>query len=461
MYPTLFKPQINLNKMPRPKKTKVDDHSSTAKSGEVLEPIKPKLNLASLKGALNAASSTAVDFKSAGELKNNYLPWPNMYLEYLTGTPGIPQNDVVELLGSPEMGKTSLLFTLFGYWAHTMGAYCLHINTETKTFETERIKRLVHPNPTIANEIVENNIFTINNIHFYEDIDSQLHSFCINLRREQNVPHHIPIVVAIDSLTNAAPTEMQEAISLDNVDDFLKAKKEKTSKRMAMDASWQAMWKTKLAHTLQELNFTLILVNGQSTNEFVIRGIGSNISEADNDTRKGGKAMKFLAGFRFTLTKPSSMNKIGAAPKIIEGNTHVGDSVFMKCLKTSHGVKGRAISYQIRFDKFDDTEDELQMGLDFDTSFCNFLVISKVLDISSHNKKFKSESLGLTPYMPPKEFCRKIMDDAEIRKKIGTIIGIPFYFDSITSNDGKEIIEDAGDSAYTSEESDYAQDDCE
>lgn len=362
-------------------------------------------------------------FKSAAEVDTPYLPVPWPAFEWLIGSSGIPVNSVVEFLGPENVGKSTIIFSLFGeFIKHNIP--CYYMNTEPKMVKPKWMNRLVSENPAIAEKIVKA-IDISERVYTLDQMDEMMRAWVKIKRDVQGIPLNVPLVVAVDSMTKLLNPE--EAAALMNIDKksgkltITDSSLKDISKKPAVTAKWWAEWSRAAKSFLEQKNVTILLVSGTTQN--MNQGpsfIPPELLEKRNKTRIGGVAINQVAGIRVSLTGGMQ------TPAKNSAGERIGTTVTAYCQKNSFGGRDREMKYILRDKQFADTDTYTQAAMDMEETFCNIIAENGILGTTLKAKRYTCDELGIVK-AEAHTFYNAIMANEEVKNTICAKLNIDGY----------------------------------
>jgi hypothetical protein len=347
-----------------------------------------------------------------GSLASNtklVIPIPDFAFAYCMNSKNFLSGRMMCILGADGIGKTSLVFTFFG-WFMPFNMPCCHVETEGKPMAMDRIKRCLHTDRAIADQMFN----TISFLQSFEIMDAvdQIENWLMKIRDkkypESYVPDHIPAAIALDTFSKLmAPAE---AVGYHIYEESAEDKKTEKGKESAKDrnkekqkkiqdlgggsnfghAKMAHAWTRRLPSLLTKYNAFLIIVRHQNDKVEMAQsfhgGGGSfmppEIKEQWNRTSIGGRAFAQSAAYEILVTRDGKFETA-----VIHGETvKVSQPAKIMVTKTSYGPGGRSCHYMLNWVPRNDTDTYQEPTIDFSGSLPDILKQTGMLRIDIKNK---------------------------------------------------------------------------
>lgn len=390
--------------------SKVPKYMRASTAGSLLdEDLTPEI-------ALWRTTKHADGFKMMSEIYKDYLPLPHMTLQYLIRRIGFPVNAFYEFTGEENVGKSTLMMYLLGYWA-TYNIPSLYINTDPKIMDVSWATRIVHRDKKTAKRIVEKAIRVLDNAYTYDDMEDAITKWAKFQREDLGRPMNIPIVVVIDQISKLLNKKEAESLALDS----------KTQHTLISEGGNLPTTTAKYVHGFSRImrpymdtyNITILVVS--STNTAIDMKAGPSMfaaSAKNNTTRIGGRALPQSEALLITMTK-------GAQYK--EGETVVGRNINLRVQKNSYGANVmQDVGLIIRNERFTDTDDMQECPLDMDYTICDTISALKIWGTVQTKRRFTCDRLGLSSATASTMYA-KIVSDPALQAELGTLLNIHGY----------------------------------
>lgn len=381
------------------------------------------------------AKNRKVNMTSMGSFDQPKLPIPHMLLEYLFGSRWIRSQTIIELIGSPGMGKTTLSMIFMGYWMQASDVLSVYIETENKPLTNDRIKRALSTDKKLASRCLE--LLRFSQAFSHLSLFKQLDTFMRAIRgKEKNgnkvlIPTDIPVVGLVDTVSKVASNE--EAVGVDEGmvelmnDKLVRLKKDiGNSNPMSHGKAW-AQWAVQAAPKMRYNNITFFFISHQndhidmSSNKATVN---KEWAEMRNKTRRGARALNQSAAYQIIGIK---------SKEIVNKSTKetIGHLVRMRMDKNTYGPENRQIRIILKSDNAEknDTASTYDSPFMFDEGFCDMLEERGILGVKLDDKNnflYSSKSLGLT-MVPASEIYNAIISDASMRANVGAALRIEGY----------------------------------
>ena len=374
------------------------------------------------------------NFQTVAETRRQMLPLRNFFLQYVIDAYGLPQHNIVDIMGAPHVGKTGLLHLIMGDAMTTMGSPCYIQHSEGKPYARDWAIRFLDTDPTAAlhkaDFLLTEAVHSLT--HSIESLEAWVNSMrgrAVPGRKTVNVPLEIPLVVGIDTWTKLMnpSEEAGRYVYGENMEAEQKKKRNEIGEGSNMGhAKFAAGMGRTLPAFLEQNNVILILVRHVFDKVDMGAKKGSSMSaetsQMYNTTSTGGKTFEQSAAVQFILGRKGQA-KDGSGDLI-------GDIVRCRCSKNSYGEKGRIIEWILRNAKFRDTETYLQPAIDFDEGMGMWLATDKYLGVTVDSKRYSCKSLGVTA-VPANELAAAFHANPQIQFTLGKKLKMGGYIDYV------------------------------
>ena len=387
-----------------------------------------------------------VSFKTADTMRRRMLPLPHFVLQYGLDAWGLPQSGVVELIGWPSCGKTSLTFTLGAHIMLTRNAPFLYLSCEgeDKQMAPERILRCMSAKPQIAAELLQRihteRCVTLAQLQpkMHNWAKAQREGFGTKEDRVEGLPMDIPLIIAVDPFSRL----MSEAEAQGNVDwdDFSKEKSHEAGTGSNFGHSKFAnAWTRWLQSFCDRYNVLLICVH-QQTEKIDFGNAKKNNNEPDHSRKLrnpnyiGGKALEGLACVSIVV---AMMWEVPDAQKQI-----IGKMIAARVHKQAHGEGGRTIQWMLRtrHSERDIPGKYLDPALHFGVGMMQILKKEQLLSLrqGEADKLYSSKELELRG-LSADQMDTIIHSRPAVLEQLGKTLRISGYYDPIA-----EMLSDSG-----------------
>jgi RecA/RadA recombinase len=388
-----------------------------------------------------------VSFRTADTMRRRMSPLPHFVLQYGIDSYGLPQSGVVELIGWPSCGKTSLTLTIASHIMLTRNAPFLYMSCEgeDKQMATERMLRCMSAKPQIAAELLQRihieRCVTLSQLQpkMHNWAKAQREGFGSKEERVEGLPMDIPLVIAIDPFSRL----MSEAEAQGNVvwDDFATEKMHEPGTGSNFGHSKFANAFTRWLQAFCDRYNVLIICVHQQTEKIDFGNAGkSNPNEPDfkrklrNPNYIGGKALEGLACVSIVV---AVMWEVADATKRI-----IGKMIAARVHKQAHGEGGRSIQWMLRTNHNDrDVPGKyLDPALHFGTGMMKILKDEQLLALrqGEQDKLYSSKELNLKG-LAADQMDSIIHARPAVLDQIGKTLRISGYYDPIA-----EMLSDTG-----------------
>ena len=357
------------------------------------------------------------------------LPIKEFSLAYAMNSRGFHSGRSLSLIGADGIGKTSQIYTWFGWWI-PYNIPCCHVETEGKPMDKDRILRCLHTNRALAEQMFS----TITFLQAFEIVDAinQIEGWLRLIRDKKHpeayVPEYIPAGVALDTFSKLmAPAE---AVGYHMyAESEVKAKPGEKKKVVAkiqelggggsnfQHASLAHKWSRRLASILTKYNAFLILGRHQNDKIDMSAQMGggsfipADVKERSNRTSIGGKAFAQSVAYELVVTKEKLVRA-----QIAGQQFNTGRIARIDVTKNSYGPESRACQYTICLEPRYDTETEQEPTIDFSIGLGTILSKTLLLHIIEKGGSVSCKELEARE-LSPTEFSRlfhantKMVDD--------------------------------------------------
>lgn len=378
---------------------------------DIMTPLK-----AALTTIENKRKNRTGGFHTAAEIRQSMIPLQHFYLQQAMRIYGIPQSNMMRILGGAGLGKTTLAITLAG-GAMLQGCPVFLVNTEVKKLTPARMKQALHRDPRIAARMLDRMLirdaFTLEEceekIIDYVDVVRGRKAVAAddagNKQKFPVVPLDTPVIVIVDTWSKLMNPGEAAGFSTYGVSTDKKAQEAAKKKFKATGtgstfghAKYAQAWSRRLPYFLSHNNVALILVEHQNDNVQMAENnpnqaakqpqMPADVGDLYNEKVVGGRAFKQNAALtwivvRKGLAKDSANNKIGTICKL-------------RVAKNSFGPDNAVLEYTVNTVPPEDPDTFLPPAINMDLGFANWLVSEGLLGTRVDSKKYTSKILGVT-----------------------------------------------------------------
>lgn len=397
--------------------------------------------------ARRTSNPRPVSFKTADTMRRRMSPLPHFVLQYGLDAWGLPQSGVVELIGWPSCGKTSLTLTMASHIMLTRNSPFLYMSCEgeDKQMAPERMLRCMSAKPQIAAELLQR--MHVERCVTLAQLQPKMHNWA-KAQREgfgtkddmtEGLPMDIPLVIAVDPFSRL----MSEAEAQGNVvwDDFAKEKMHEAGTGSNFGHSKFAnAWTRWLQAFCDRYNVLLICVHQQT--EKIDFGAAGKVNNNEPDYKRklrnpnyiGGRALEGLACVSVVV---AMMWEVPDAQKRI-----IGKMIAARVHKQAHGEGGRTFQWMLRTNHTDrDIPGKyLDPALHFGEGMTKILKSEHLLALrqGEADKLYSSKELNVRG-MTADQIDAIIHARPAVLEQLGKTLRISGYFDPIA-----EMLSDTG-----------------
>jgi len=381
------------------------------------------------KEALMKSRKKGTTVDSLTNVRREILNLPPIYLQATLNSFGLQTKTLVDIIGAEGIGKTTLMFTIFG-WSMLQGSPCFYVETEGKVIDEERAMRSLNTDKALAKKMFDRISFD-QCFELQQAIDS-IYAWVKLVRdpkSEVYVPHHIPVVVGLDTFSKLMSASEAEGRLLYN-DQTLKGK-EADAKDLGTGSNFghakiAQAWSRQLPNWLTMNNVILILNRHQNDkvdmNAAPGASFGGDAAAGFNTTSIGGRAFSQNAALQLILSRYKFATK-----KVGDENIKIGVDAKITVSKNSYGPNGLVCFYRINQRNDGDTDTTFVPALSFAPYTSEWLMGKGILEISSKNKNcYSCRDLNLFD-VTCDEFYAALQANEEVLNLIGTRLRLKGY----------------------------------
>ena len=386
-----------------------------------------------LTSVVGRRKNQTIGFSRLADVRESMLPLKNFYLQWALGIYGIPEGCMMDIIGAEGIGKTTLVFQIMG-WAMDSGCPAFYIECENKQLPARRILRALHPDKKRADKMLKR--IRRSQVNSLEHLEQEIMDYVnaargtTTLKEAKHVPHRVPIVIVVDPWSKLLNADESKGFYNygENMTDANKAKFKASGEASNMGhAKWAQAFCRRMPYFLRKNNVILILVHHQ--NDDVDMGAKKGgpalpqVWKDLNNTKKiGGRAFNQNAAIQLILARNGEEKNAA--------KTTIGRNVALKVHKNSYGPDKRQIGYTIRTDDFEDTDEFYEPAISFDEQMANWMAINKYYGTSLSSKRFTCEMLDVIS-VKGKGLCDAFNANVELKNKLGNVLGIEGYIDTV------------------------------
>lgn len=383
-------------------------------------------SLVNLRSRKKGASTTLY---SLSDVHYTYLPFDHVFFPMLTGIPGLKSGNLYEFIGGEGIGKSTLIFTLFGMFMRTSNSPCLYVNTEgtNKMLSNDRILRCLDSRPAIAKKMLD-----VLSIEVGQDIVQSVDIIedwvtAMRYKNKNPVPKNVPLIIAIDTISKLMSPGEAEGQMLSDPDDQ-KSSSKKKGLGEASNLEFSKLihyWCRRLPTFCDNHNVMLMVVSHQNQKINMAGGFGGFMMSADtsasyNKTKRGGNATNQNAAIQFILKRTGFLKD--------SANNKIGHTIALRVDKSSLGPDSRELSYCLKTSNFnDDFPTNQEYALNFNEGVANKLVEDKILGLSVSKKRFSSSQYDSIDKMTADDAVNIINTTPELCKQLFNAYDVDGY----------------------------------
>jgi len=385
--------------------------------------------------SINARAKTRpIEILHTADLYKTQIPMNHLLYERLFRNRGWPTAGLVQVIGEERIGKTTLMMDIIGRIMTGSGCPCAYIGCEGKFMSPTHAQRILHRDPVIAEKVHDKVVWmkatTLKQMH------DNLEHFAKSTR--EHYPVEVPIVAVVDPWGKLkSPAEEGGTTEYG----MTAAAKKKAKKKDVGEASnlghakWSASWTRRLPEFLEKNNMLLFVVGHQDVKIDMNARPGSiPTAKRSNETTIGGKAMKQLSSFIFTVTKQKNLDTPSKQP--------MGHTVELHTTKNSYGAPRQSAFVNIKFDFYEDDPGVwMESPVDLDTPFSESMLGDPVLGVTATNQLYSCLDLGLKG-VSAREFSEALHANPEVHDRLARTMQISGY--ELWEEDAEDAEEEEG-----------------
>jgi len=335
-------------------------------------------------------------FKTVAQMQKRMIPYRHFAWKYLTSCYGLPEGCMLELIGAENLGKTTLMLWLMG-GAMASGSPCYYQETENKILREAWARRILHPNPTIANKMLARlgaeKAFSLEVMA--KNMEDWL-SVCRGRTAKKggfSVPIDTPLLVGVDTWSKLMPKT--EALGFydhgKNMTPEAKKNKQATGENSRPEgAKFAHAFGRRLPAMMDQENFCLVVASHQNDDFSMATGPAAkyavSLGDLYNKKKPGGRALNQNAAMQIIM---------GRGPLVKRGDRKVGYTVKLRGAKNSYGADSRIIEMDVFTEGHEDTPELQSPAVSFDRWMCEFFVSEGILGTKVDSKRYSSAKLGV------------------------------------------------------------------
>lgn len=378
----------------------------------------------SLKDLVENHKKSPLTFATLDDIKASYIPFNNIYLEYLWGTRGLVEHTLGEIIGPEGSGKTTFSFYLIGRALNAGSPAALYLETEEKPMDKDRIKRNFSFVKADANRMLKSVSYA--QVHTLAEMCTHVEAWAKHVREVVKLPINIPGIIVVDTwskLMNEAEAMGYYEEDPDMMDADAKKKLKEIGEASNLGhAKFAHAWCRRLPYFLKMRNMVLILVQHQNE-DIVMATKGKGGAQAKtglfNKRKIGGKAFDQNSAWQLIL-------KNGDQWKTSDKLHLLGHDVNARMDKNSYGARGRCATWKLRNEQLNDTPDILDPALWFELDGSRWLVDCKMIGACVTQGKYSCEALSASAVKAP-ELWAALYSRPDIVNGLGRALKISGY----------------------------------
>lgn len=373
-------------------------------------------------------------------LRRQLTPHNEIFFQSMLKSIGFRTPSAIEVIAPEGIGSTSFIMDWISRLLD-MGFYSIYCECEGKQMDDKRIKRFMDPDPKIA----------VDKLYAVEWVSArQLTEFDNTLRQTVK---DIRARADKDPKTKGKPIFffadpwgglMSSGEAKGNSDWGLAANAKKEAPKDTPDGSnfehakhaqGMARW---LPSFMEQYNCFVIFVNKQNDKiDFNPGPAFMQESPIKNDTRIGGRALRRLCAYRFTMLKLNDLKEKSGLKRTY------GHHVRMMSVKNSYGPKFQTCEFTIYTDAFQDTPEYQSPALSYNDRTANWFAARGFLGTKVSDGLYTCDTLGCTA-VEPDELMAAFYGRPEEVTHLGSVIGIEGYAHAVQELKPKEDDEPEG-----------------
>lgn len=345
--------------------------------------------------------------QSAATVKHNTLAFPHFSRQWFSDVYGYPETGVIQIIGDPGCGKSTLVLSDIGHIMYHRNAQALYLACEgkDKMMAPDRMVRCLHHDPQVAirlfqslqTEVIHSVLQIMPKIKQWAD--AQREGFTIPGTRKSvpPLPMNIPLLVAADPFSRLLSPKESEGHLL-NWDKLAKEAEQEYGEGGNMG---HAKFAHDLVRKLQNLCDTrgiLFFVVHHRTEDI---DFGSHKADYNVPAWKkrlmsyeylGGNAFDGLASTSIVMTSTETV-----VDRLHPDKPLTGKRVRARMCKQSHGAGERFLQWELRTRHVIDRPDFLEPPIDYAEGFVRMLADQKALGIGINDQGLvRVDELGLS-----------------------------------------------------------------
>lgn len=377
----------------------------------------------------NSRKNRVTGFAPMSTVQQNMIPYREFMFQVLCGSKGLPAGTIMEIIGAPGLGKTSLTTWLMG-GAMLCGIPCAYMETEGKQMNKDHMLRMLHPDRKLAEKMQQRiglfpQVRTLLQMEeFAEEWVRTMRGLNTRGKLREPVPMDTPIMLVVDSISKLLPKgEAAGYVDYGDLGDRSKRKAVGESSNLEY-SKWMAGWTRRSAALFHDNNASIVLVSHQTEKVDMSGGKGgSSFMSAEakalyNKSKIGGKAINQSASLQIILAykglaKDSAGNKIG---KVVKARIE----------KNSYGPENGLAEWNLINSGFKDTTTEIEQAIRFEEGFANFMADKGYFGTKVLRKRYTCERIGAVN-ATASEFKALFDADSSAAQELGALLSIHGY----------------------------------
>lgn len=364
--------------------------------------------------------------------RHNLLPIPEFGLQAAFNMYGFPSGSVIDIIAPDGIGKSSLMFTIMG-WFMRQGVPAYYVETENKLMAPERIKRCLHTDRKLADNLYRRLIW--DQCFDIQSAVRSIESFIIKSRDPESeiyIPPTTPIVIGLDTWSKLMSSDEAEGVMEYEGGDVKESKEVGGGSNLGSAKAAQA-WMRRLPFFQRRHNVLFVFTRHQNDKIDMSAGRfgGGSLSSATdsyNRTSRGGRAFNQNAALQIILSRLK-----GVTAKIGGVDTRVATLGRITVCKNSYGPDGTKFDYHIVAVPRKDTETYQEPALSFSFGTAQFILARKLLTMTSKNFNcYSCKELDVTD-VSADEFSSALHARPDLLDKLGSQLEIFGYKSPDTS----------------------------
>lgn len=370
-------------------------------------------------------------FATMDQVRREMTTLPHFMWQYLLSSYGLRRGCVLEIIGEPGVGKTSLVMSLLAQAMLYDNAPCFYTAGDSKPMAPNRIERLMHRDPVTAKKMAA--LISYSECHTLAEMQENWETWIksmrgVGVKGDTALPLNIPLVTAIEhpgKLLSKA-----EALGYYDYADYLSDANKKKLKAVGEGSN---LGHSNFAHgffrrvqmVCDVYNVFIIWTSHQNENIDMSGSAPGYLPEKykklRNKTKNMGRAVDQNAAYQLILAHTGT-SKLGD-----EAN---GKKIAVRVEKNSYGPHNREMEYELWDTHTRDTETFLEPVFHHEKAFAKLMAEKKLMGTTSSDGKLTCKPLGLIG-LSEEEFEQAVLSDENTVNRLGKMLQIDGYDDTV------------------------------